>query len=56
MLAGVRIHIATDHAGLEFSQTLQAHLRKASHEVLDRDPTSSILRTSEASRSGSTQA
>lgn len=34
----MRIHIATDHAGLEFSQTLQAHLRKAGHEVIDHGP------------------
>jgi len=36
----VRIHIATDHAGLEFSQDLQAHLRAAGHEVIDHGPTS----------------
>jgi len=34
----MRIHIATDHAGLEFSQTLQAHLRAAGHEVIDHGP------------------
>ena len=34
----MRIHIATDHAGLEFSQTLQAHLRDAGHEVIDHGP------------------
>ena len=34
----MRIHIATDHAGLEFSQTLQAHLRKSGHEVIDHGP------------------
>jgi ribose 5-phosphate isomerase B len=34
----MRIHIATDHAGLEFSQTLQAHLREFGHEVIDHGP------------------
>jgi ribose 5-phosphate isomerase B len=34
----MRIHIATDHAGLEFSQTLQGHLRDAGHEVIDHGP------------------
>jgi len=34
----VRIHIATDHAGLEFSQTLQQHLADAGHEVIDHGP------------------
>ncbi len=34
----MRIHIATDHAGLEFSKTLQAHLREAGHEVVDHGP------------------
>ncbi len=34
----MRIHIATDHAGLECSQTLQAHLRAAGHEVIDHGP------------------
>jgi len=36
----VRIHIATDHAGLEFSRDLQQHLRDAGHEVVDHGPTS----------------
>jgi ribose 5-phosphate isomerase B len=36
----VRIHIATDHAGLEFSQTLQQHLSDAGHEVIDHGPES----------------
>jgi len=35
----MRIHIATDHAGLEFSQTLQQHLRQNGHEVIDHGPT-----------------
>lgn len=34
----MRIHIATDHAGLEFSQDLQQHLRAAGHEVTDHGP------------------
>lgn len=34
----MRIHIATDHAGLEFSQHLQAHLGEAGHEVVDHGP------------------
>lgn len=36
----MRIHIATDHAGLEFSQDLQAHLRSSGHEVIDHGPQS----------------
>jgi ribose 5-phosphate isomerase B len=36
----MRIHIATDHAGLEFSQDLQKHLRDAGHEVVDHGPQS----------------
>ena len=36
----MRIHIATDHAGLEFSQTLQQHLADAGHEVIDHGPQS----------------
>lgn len=35
----MRIHVATDHAGLEFSETVQAHLRAAGHEVVDHGPT-----------------
>src|SRR5690554_1498533 len=34
----MRIHIATDHAGLEFSQNIQAHLRQSGHEVIDHGP------------------
>ena len=34
----MRIHVATDHAGLEFSQQLQQHLREAGHEVIDHGP------------------
>lgn len=36
----MRIHIATDHAGLEFSTDLQAHLTAAGHEVVDHGPKS----------------
>ena len=36
----MRIHIATDHAGLEFSKDLQQHLTDAGHEVTDHGPTS----------------
>lgn len=35
----MRIHIATDHAGLELSQQLQTHLREQGHEVTDHGPT-----------------
>ena len=34
----MRIHIATDHAGLELSRDLQAHLRASGHEVIDHGP------------------
>lgn len=34
----MRIHIATDHAGLEFSQHLQDHLRRQGYEVIDHGP------------------
>lgn len=37
-LVPMRIHIATDHAGLEFSQQLQQHLRDQGHEVIDHGP------------------
>ena len=36
----MRIHIATDHAGLEFSEDLQKHLRSQGHEVIDHGPQS----------------
>ncbi|WP_420364032.1 ribose-5-phosphate isomerase [Curtobacterium aetherium] len=35
----MRIHLGTDHAGLEFSQTLATHLTGAGHEVVDHGPT-----------------
>jgi ribose 5-phosphate isomerase B len=35
----MRIHIATDHAGLDFSTHLQQHLRAAGHDVIDHGPT-----------------
>lgn len=31
----MRIHIATDHAGLEFKDKLKAHLSKSNYEVID---------------------
>lgn len=34
----MRIHIATDHAGLDFSRQLQDHLRLAGHDVVDHGP------------------
>ncbi|WP_119698579.1 ribose-5-phosphate isomerase [Microbacterium halotolerans] len=34
----MRIHIATDHAGLEFSTQLQQHLASSGHEVVDHGP------------------
>ena len=36
----MRIHIATDHAGLEFSTELQAHLTGQGHDVTDHGPLS----------------
>ncbi|MET0954448.1 MAG: ribose-5-phosphate isomerase [Cryobacterium sp.] len=36
----MRIHIATDHAGLDFSQHLIRHLGAAGHDVVDHGPTS----------------
>lgn len=36
----MRIHIATDHAGLEFRDLLKEHLSAAGHEVIDHGPTS----------------
>ncbi|AMB58278.1 ribose-5-phosphate isomerase [Microterricola viridarii] len=36
----MRIHIATDHAGLDFSTHLITHLTAAGHEVIDHGPTS----------------
>ncbi|MBF4604736.1 ribose-5-phosphate isomerase [Curtobacterium sp. VKM Ac-2884] len=35
----MRIHLGTDHAGLEFNQTLATHLTEAGHEVVDHGPT-----------------
>lgn len=34
----MRIHIATDHAGLDYSNRIQQHLRDAGHEVIDHGP------------------
>ncbi|MDN5756496.1 MAG: ribose-5-phosphate isomerase [Micrococcaceae bacterium] len=36
----MRVHFATDHAGLELSAHLVAHLRSAGHDVVDHGPTS----------------
>jgi len=36
----MRIHIATDHAGLEFSNDLAEHLELEGHEVIDHGPES----------------
>lgn len=36
----MRIHIATDHAGLDFSRHLIEHLGAAGHDVVDHGPTS----------------
>ena len=36
----MRIHIATDHAGLDFSRDVAAHLSLSGHEVIDHGPTS----------------
>ena len=36
----MRIHIATDHAGLDFSEDLKRHLGAAGHDVIDHGPTS----------------
>lgn len=36
----MRIHIATDHAGLDFSRDLQEHLTLSGHEVVDHGPQS----------------
>lgn len=36
----MRIHLATDHAGLDFSTRLQEHLAAAGHEVIDHGPVS----------------
>jgi ribose 5-phosphate isomerase B len=35
----MRIHIATDHAGLDFSRHLIEHLTNAGHDVIDHGPT-----------------
>lgn len=34
----MRIHLATDHAGLEFSRILQEHLTNQGYEVIDHGP------------------
>lgn len=34
----MRIHVATDHAGFEYSKTLIAHLSERGHECIDHGP------------------
>ena len=34
----MRIHVATDHAGLEFSQSVREHVAAQGHEVHDHGP------------------
>jgi ribose 5-phosphate isomerase B len=34
----MRVHLGSDHAGLEFKQHLERHLRTAGHEVIDHGP------------------
>ena len=36
----MRIHIGTDHAGLDFSRHLLEHLKEAGHDVIDHGPKS----------------
>lgn len=36
----MRIHLGTDHAGLDFSKTVNEHLTAAGHEVVDHGPES----------------
>ncbi len=36
----MRVHIATDHAGLDFSRDLADHLELEGHEVIDHGPDS----------------
>ena len=36
----MRVHIATDHAGLEFSRDLADHLELEGHDVIDHGPAS----------------
>jgi ribose 5-phosphate isomerase B len=36
----MRVHIGTDHAGLDFSRHLQEHLEASGHEVVDHGPAS----------------
>ncbi len=39
-MKAMRIHVGTDHAGLEFAQTLISHLEGQGHEVTDHGPKS----------------
>jgi ribose 5-phosphate isomerase B len=38
MIMGMRIHLATDHAGLELSAIIAEHCRTIGHEVVDHGP------------------
>ena len=35
----MRVHLGTDHAGLDFTKHLKAHLESQGHEVVDHGPT-----------------
>jgi ribose 5-phosphate isomerase B len=37
-MESMRIHIATDHAGMEFSTRLQHHLAEQGHDIVDHGP------------------
>ena len=37
-IEAMRIHVATDHAGLELSATVRAHVAAQGHEVVDHGP------------------
>ena len=37
-IRGMRVHLGSDHAGLELKQRLAEHLREAGHEVVDHGP------------------
>src|SRR3954469_10984517 len=34
----MRVHLGTDHAGLDFTKHLKAHLEQQGHEVIDHGP------------------
>src|ERR1700712_913342 len=39
-IGGMRGHLGTDHAGLDFTKHLKGHLEAQGHEVVDHGPTS----------------